>query len=291
MREIAHISIRGDFAARKALEVTWNAAHETKWDYALVIDKAHPEYAQVRPFVEQFFRGRASAQGWSWHEWVDVKYTGVELRSFPLLELCQVGDAGEGNNTYAPVYRAEVLCQGCGRRAFHQERNLVLDLLEEEPDAEEVGYFQHDFCVTNFGETVVSQRVKDLLEAHQVPGVQLRRVEHCDPAVARPELPAYYQLLIESEIGPLLERGTVVRRNPCAQCGEFQEVLYRDPWAARGRELYFARSSYGGAWIMTYGFGAVSKLDSGIIVSQQLFRLLQEKQFTGFYVQPVHLVD
>lgn len=291
MREIAHVSIRGDFAAREAFEAAWNTTHDCQFEWgSIVIDKAHPEYVQLRPFFEQ----KARELELDWEErYVTREYTEAELHTFALLQLWQVGDAGEGNNTYAPVYRSEVLCAGCGRVAYHQERNLVLDLLQQEPDAEEIGYFQHDICATRFGETVVSQRVKDLLEAHQVPGVQCRRVEHCDPAVPDGTLPVYYQLLIEPEIGPLLDRGKVVRERPCAQCGEFREVHRSMSRDDKDRESYYGHSSYSGAWIMrsTDRFGVVPKLTSDIIISQRLYRLLQEHDITGFWVQPVHLVD
>ena len=130
------------------------------------------------------------------------------------------------------------------------------------------------------------------MEAHQAPGVQFRRVEHCDPAVAPSELPAYYQLLIEPEIGPLLERGTVDRRQPCVQCGEYREVHRSISSDDKDRESYYGRSSYSGAWIMrsTDRFGVVPKLTSDTIISQRLYRLLQEHDITGFWVQPVHLV-
>ena len=291
MREIAYISILGDSAATEAFETAWNAAHDCQFEWgSIVIDKAHPQYAQLRPFFEQ----KARELELDWEErYVTREYAEAELRSFPLLQLLEVGDAGEGNSTYAPVYRSEVLCEGCGRVAYHQERNLVLDLLQQEPDAEEIGYFQHDICATRFGETVVSQRVKDLLAAHRVPGVQCRHVEHCDPAVGSAELPVYYQLLIEPEIGPLLERGTVVRERPCTQCGEFQGVFYRNPWDDKDMEFHYARRSYGGAWIMrtTDRFGVVPKLTSDIIISQRLYRILKEHHITGFWVVPVHLVD
>lgn len=288
MRELARIQIRGDAAA---FENAWNARYAwigPKIMYGMVaIHKDEPAYERMR----QLFADFATEHNMTWFERVHVEYSDQELAFFELLTLHVTGNAGEGNNAFAAVYLAEPRCDTCGRVEHRQVRNLVVDLLAVEADPYEIGYFQHDLCETRFHEVLVSDKVKSLLEEHQVPGIALRPVEHisADVVIPRP----YYQLLIEPEIGPLIEPSPIERLDLCETCGQYKQVFLTALPGEKGSEFYFPRSSYTGEWLMrtTDQFGRVPNLSSELIISQKLYRLLKEHHVTGFWVQPAHLID
>lgn len=221
-----------------------------------------------------------------------MEYSDQELSSFDLFRVQVVGRAGRGNNTYAAVYRSEPACAQCGRTRYRQVRDLVLDLSIREIDSEEPGYFQHDVCQTQFGnEWVASLRLKTLLETYRVPGISLRAIEIAH--VGRSHSRRYFQLVVESQIGPLIEPTRVQRLGRCDACGAYGQVLLDALPGTEGSEFYFHRSSYRGAWLMRTAdqFGRTPDFGSELIINQRLYRLWKEHNITGFWVQPAHLVD
>ncbi|MAG35502.1 MAG: hypothetical protein CL878_04550 [Dehalococcoidia bacterium] len=291
MKKIARIQFHGE---TRPLAQAWNAAHDHHIDLGIIVlDKALPEYQQLRALFTQF----AAKYDVVWRERVTAEYTQQELASFELFHVAIYGDGGEGNNTHAHVYDEVPVCDACGRVEYRQVRNLVVDLLEEQPDVEETGYFQDDVCRTDFREIVVSEQVKQLFETHRVPGVELRPVEHCDPTTAQSELamivPTYYQLLVETEIGPLVEPTPVQRHNRCTECGQFAQVLFDGQVFEIRSEYHFPRSSYDGAWIMQTAdaFGRGPRYGRDIVINQRLYQLFQEHGITGIATYPAHIVE
>ena len=288
MREFARIQFRGDTAA---FEAAWNSRYAPPIELGIAtLYKDQPEYQHMR----QLFNAFAPDHEMTWHERVDAEYSDGELASFELLRLNIIGRAGAGDNAHATVYVEEPECSGCGRVAYRQVRSLVLDFSQVDVDPCEIGYFQHDLCETDFDEFVVSTRVKALLEEQQVRGVALRPVT---PALTgRPAagvtLP-YYQLLVEPQIGPLVEPSPVERLDRCEVCGRYRQVLLGASGRTRESEFYFPRSSYAGDCIMrtTDPFGRLPRFGSKLIINQRMYRLLRENRITGYWVQPAHLVD
>lgn len=285
MKELARIQFRGD---TEAFEAAWNTRFASRIEYGVVtLYRDDPEYEHMR----QFFAAFAQEHMMTWFERLEIEYSEQELESFELLTLHIIGTAGQGNNTFTNVYEIDQVCKICGRVEYNQVRNLTLDLLAVEVDPYEVGYFQHDFCETDFHETVVSEKVKILLEEHSVPGTALRVVEHISPDV--PIFKPYYQLLVEPQIGPLVEPSRVQRLDRCEACKQHKQVLL-DAWpGTKESEFYFPKSTYSGEWIMKTmdRFGRLPNFSSKLIISQQLYRLLKDHHVTGFWVQPAHLIE
>lgn len=284
MRELARIQLRGDSTA---FEKLWNARFTPKIEYGVVaIYKDDPAYSHLRTL----FSDAARWADTSWSEHVEVEYTDHDLVTFDLLRLNVVGRAGAGGNEFAQVYLQELACRTCGRVRYRQVSDLVLDLLAQEEDHCETGYFQHDVCKTDFSEVIVSGKVKTFLESHGVPGLTFRSVSHVSPHVEN--LPHFYQLLVGEQIGPLVEPTRILRYNRCNACGYYEQVLFDALPGAKESEFYFSRSSYGGGAIMATSdeFGRGLRYHSEVIISQEVYRLFKENNITGFWVQPAHLV-
>jgi len=286
MRELARIQFRGD---KKVFIDEWNARSNPKIEYGVVaLYKDEHAYEQMR----QLFAALTKEHDMTWLERVEVEYSEQELKSFELLALHITGRAGEGDNKLANVYVVEPVCGTCGRVEYRQMHNLVLDFSTKEVDPFENGYFQHDLCETDFDdEVVVSEKFKSLLEENKVPGVSLRPVESisADIAISIP----YYQLLVEQQIGPLVEPTHIQRLDRCDVCNQYKQVLL-DAWPrSKEGEFYFRRSSYTGQWIMKTSdrFGRIPNFASKFVINQRLYRIWKEHNVTGFWVQPVHLID
>jgi hypothetical protein len=285
MKELARIQFRGE---AKDFIHEWNAHSTLKIEQRVIaLYKDLPEYQRMH----QMFLAFAQQHSVTWVEYVDVEYSDHELESFELLTLHIVGRAGVGNNEFATTYAVDSRCNTCGRVAYKQVNNLVLNLLEEEPDPYEIGYFQHDICETDFHEVVASKKVKTLLEVNQISGVILRPVEHFKTGVAIPR--PYYQLSVEPQIGTLTEPTRIQRMDLCPTCGQYKQVLFDALPGTKESEFYFRRSGYAGQTVLrtTDCFGRVPNFACKLVISQRFYRLLKQYEVTGFWVQPAHLVD
>ena len=284
MRELARIQFRGD--ARPFI-VDWNARSSLKIEQRVVaLYKDEPVYENMRRLFDTFARQHSM----SWIERVEVEYSEEELISYDLLTLHVTGRAGIGNDRYADVYTRESACQACGRIRYYQAHNMVLDFSAREADTEEIQYFSHDFCETDFYEVIVSDKVKVILNDNQVRGVVLRPVENISTSIAPSRV--YYQLLVESQIGPLVPPSRIQRLEQCETCGQYKQVLL-DAWpGSKESEFYFLRSDYRGDQIVRTSdqFGRVPNYASKFLISRYLYCLLKEHDITGFWVQPAHLV-
>lgn len=283
MREQAKIQLHGE---SEAFETAWNSTYEPKIEYGLVaLYKDESSYERLRQLFDSFVLKYPV----TWYEHTSVEYSEAELASFELLRLHVIGQAGAGDNSFVQVYVAESVCTACSRVKHSQVRNLVLNYATQEDDPEEIGYFQHDMCKTDADEVVVSERVKSVLATHGVLGIELRPIENS--STINPIGKSYFQLIAQSQIGPLVEPTLLEQRDYCTSCRQYREVLYALPGSMES-EFYFRRDSYKGAWIMstTDVFGRSPHYASELIINQQFYHLLKRNNITGFWVQPVHLI-
>lgn len=285
------------FAA--ALTEEWNANRSPKMTDPgqIVLDKDSAHYKALRRLFLAKAKG-VDSDAVQWSEEPTAVYSPVDLERSEILTLHFDSEAvGLGGNAYAEVYALEG-CPSCGFvRITKQVRDPVVDLRKA----------RKDIAVTeNLFETIVSARLKLLLETERVTGVEFRPVSHAHPShtVKR----RYFQLVVHNVLSPVLAP-KYTYANRCDVCGhEFNATSYRpetpDPWTkinyfAEGpwNELHFLRSAYRGWDLMrteaVYG-GGLRPSDaqprfSELIVSQRLFRILRRHKVTGFWVDPAHL--
>ncbi len=286
MKEIARIQFRGEDTD---LAAYWNKVHpEMPIRYGIVV---LPYASAIYDELRQTFTRFAAHTPVEWSERITVEYTPTEIRACEILELVIIGYAGDGGNTYAPVYREVVTCPSCKITEYQQVQDLFLNTsnFESIPDSHQRR--RCDWYETRFGEVVVSQRLHDLFKSKGIPGVVFRPIR--DYAKRGGELSAVFQLVVEAEIGPFIEPTRLEREGYCAECNQYRSILRAELRGSKGSELYLPRSNFHGQPIMRTSerLGRRPLASTTLIVSQNLYRLMRVESLRGFRVQPAHLVD
>jgi hypothetical protein len=147
------------------------------------------------------------AQGLTWSERLERRYTDVELRRFPLLNLVvRRAEKGLGGPAYGTEYDLTGACPVCGTGAI-QTSPLYLKRSDIPTKAEMFQTLDHEF--------LVSTPVADALRSGDVTGLELRQAR---AARTREALP-WWQILATFELPPMHESSEGIEtERPCRMC-------------------------------------------------------------------------
>jgi hypothetical protein len=274
MRRLARIRISGDL---RTIEEQWNSRypHNPMIAGAVCVDLDAPEYAELKALYARF----CSSHAMTWNETSQLVYEETDLAQFEILTLWVTGQAGSGGNSHGSVYDEVRRCPACQTETLGRQR-APIRLDPKEGD-------NSDLAVTNFGELVCSDWFRRVLTGTREEAV-------CQPVAWTPKRRAShgprYQLVLNAHLGPFATSFPFVREGLCEVCGEYRNAGIDAPVFSERRQLRFPRSSYGGQSIALTQerFGAVHKFPL-ILISQKLYRLLNEQQVSGLWFEPAHL--
>jgi hypothetical protein len=272
---VARVLISGD---RHELETEWNIRHPEHRLIAGAIELKLPshQYDELRSWFRQF-QSRVAIE---WQEQLDLVYEDQDLERCRILTFWISGSAGPGDNTCSRAYLYTSICPHCGVEQFrNQIAPLVLD-----PGC----VSNTDFSATDHHELICSERVKKTLSSIPLPALRFGSVSWSGNRA--PNAPAMYQLCVDAQLGPLSGSIRIKREDRCEICAEYRNIGLDAPSYAGERELRFPAASYHGeAFARTMEcFGDRRKFPL-LIISNSLFQLLRNYQFTGWWAEPAHI--
>jgi hypothetical protein len=284
MKRLTTIQFRKE--AREFI-TAWNSQSNLPIETRLItVPKDSPEYVALRRMFDEFSKIRDM----SWHEWTNIEYSDEELAASDIFTLHIEGLAGDGGNSLKQVYELVSICSACGFAEHKQIRDLPL-VWHSDPHSISFQYeFRHDICITDFGERIVSNKVKELVIEKGIQGVEFRKTAFVgEPPPAGP----FSQMKILNSIGPSIPPSPVERSEMCAECGRYRKVLLSALPGREGSEFYFRSDDYHGDWIMetTDRFGTVPEVNPRLVINQAFYQELRSHGVTGYWVLPAHLVD
>jgi hypothetical protein len=257
----------------------WNEQNESLYtNGALVTELDSPVERKFSAAVKAFNASEGSTL--SITRRVDVAFEKSDLGKAEWLRLCINGFAGAGSRELAKDIYVETKCSRCGYRdGIRQVRPLVVAKRQLK---------KKDFQQTSHLETLISDAARDFLRDRCGDEIAVAPVEAAEAKADRQPLRGYSQLTCAIRGGKFSPSMNLDLGRACSLCGR------EESRTSGGNPLVVDRATLPGASIFSLDEGLGSSINvpprsHPLVVSRELFRVLQARRFTGFYFQPLIL--
>jgi len=182
----------------------------------------------------------------------------------------------DARDSYVPDSLDNV-CNECGKRLpFAARTRLHVDYKKIR---------KYDIMSTYNGdtETIVSERLRKIFIQEGITGVKFEPIYQLGKE--NNIIEGFYHLVIREGIGDIVEPSIINKKGLCPKCGFYDEYIcqtisnfYRNTW--EGLDICYTKN-----W-----FGGPPKFKR-VIISNKLYKVLEENKIKNVYFQPAYLVD
>ncbi|ADY55097.1 hypothetical protein Sgly_0736 [Syntrophobotulus glycolicus DSM 8271] len=200
-------------------------------------------------------------------------FTKREKDNAEILWLWTDDDAKE---SYTPELINHV-CDACGKKIPHLDRHLL------HVDYKKIK--KYDIMSTYHGdtETIVSEKIKHLFNQEGITGVEFEPIYQIGKE--NQVIEGFYHLILREGIGDVVEPSEIIKKDYCPVCGFYDDFrckttlnFKRNTW--KGLDICYTKN-----W-----FGGPPKFKS-LIISNKLYRVLEQNKIKHVYFQPAYLID
>lgn len=132
-------------------------------------------------------------------------------------------------------------------------------------------------------ETIVSEKIKHLFNQEGITGVEFEPIYQIGKE--NQVIEGFYHLILREGIGDVVEPSEIIKKDYCPVCGFYDDFrckttlnFKRNTW--KGLDICYTKN-----W-----FGGPPKFKS-LIISNKLYRVLEQNKIKHVYFQPAYLID
>lgn len=182
----------------------------------------------------------------------------------------------DAEDSYTPNY-SQCVCNKCGRPI------PIIASCKLHVDVKKIKRF--DFMSTYNGdiETIVSEKIRQIFIQEKITGVDFEPIYQLGKE--NKIIEGFYHLILKEGIGHVTEPSIIKKQGYCSECGFYDEYICQTL-------LNFDRSSWEGLDICYAKdwFGSPPKFKR-LIVSNKLFKVLEQNKIKNVYFHPAYFID
>jgi len=183
-------------------------------------------------------------------------------------------DDAKESFTPEPIYH---LCEACGKKIPNLDRHRLHVDYNKIKKVDFMSTYQGDT------ETIVSERIKQLFEQEGITGVGFDPIYQIGKE--NQVIEAFYHLILQEGIGDVVEPSEIIKKGFCPVCGRYDESTFqttlnfnRNTW--KGLDICYTKNWFGGP--------PKFKL---LIITNKLYKVLEQNKIKYVYFQPAYFVD
>lgn len=184
-------------------------------------------------------------------------------------------DDAKESYTPEPIYH---VCDACGKKIPHIDRHRLHVDFENIKKYDIMSTYQGDI------ETIVSEKIKQLFDREDITRVEFEPIYQIGKE--NQVIEGFYHLILREGIGDVIEPSEIIKRDFCSACGFYYEYRCQTT-------LNFNRNTWNGLDICytKNWFGGGPPKFKRLLISNKLYRVLEQNKVKNVYFQPAYFVD
>ena len=182
----------------------------------------------------------------------------------------------DAKDSYTPE-PTSFICNKCNKKVPVIDRHML------HVDIKKIRKFDIMSTYNGDTETIVSEKVKQLFSQENITGIKYEPIYQLGKE--NMVIEGYYHLILQEGIGEVIEPSIIKKKGFCSECGHYDEYLTQTVLNFHRRSWDKLDICYTKNW-----FGGPPKSKS-MIISNKLYKVLEQNKLKYVYFQPANLVD